>query len=410
MQAKECMMARHRYEISAILWMLTATSLSWGDVIPAQDYSDAGEEPAQIDNDSPHRDGDAADDAWDAAESGPRSELIRERHPNRSVKIERQVIQDASDNFVNHGKWKMWDPSGTLISEGQYNNGQRDGTWHRTLRGHETKLFSTMPFKQFPGPYVSQAEFHNGELNGTWTIYDGKHRKISQWEFSDGKRHGKWMWWFANGRKMREIDYREGQIDGEIVEWSPDGTLVSRDTYEDGRKLARKNEHYSGSHKKSEGMFLHARIVPEGKDDWWECKLSPFATQGKDEKHGVWTSWYQNGQMQISGEYRNDVQTGTFTWWHANGQKAAEGAYEQGQQTDTWTWWHDNGQKSIQGEFVAGGPTGRWTWWGEDGKVAQRADFSHSKGRVVEVPLPREPAKQEQRQTSRFRYQPKSQR
>lgn len=354
--------------------------------------------------------------AWDdGTAEEPRSELIRERYSNRKIKVERQVIQDAQDNFVNHGKWKQWDPNGNIVAEGQYENGARKGTWVRWLRGGEAKLMSTVPYQQFQTPLISQATFKNGQLNGRWTIYDAKQRKISEWTFADGQRDGKWTWWYVNGRKMREIDYRNGDLDGHYRQWKPDGTLTTDDTFQEGRKLARKVDYQKGSktqkqqqqQKQSEGMYLYARIVPQSSDDWWNCQLAKFVTQGKDEKHGQWTSWYPSGQKKLQGEFRNDVQVGTFTWWHPNGQIAAEGNYDEGRQAGKWTWWHANGQKSIQGEFTAGGPTSRWTWWKEDGKVAQRADFTHSKGRIVDVPLPKtepvSPSPKRKSVTGRFR-------
>src|SRR4029079_13842394 len=36
-------------------------------------------------------------------------EVIQERYPNRSVKVERQVTQDTDGNYINHGAWTMWD-------------------------------------------------------------------------------------------------------------------------------------------------------------------------------------------------------------------------------------------------------------------------------------------------------------
>src|SRR5690606_4804533 len=61
--------------------------------------------------------------------SDSKVEVIRERYPNRTVKIEREVTQDADGNYVNHGTWKMWDEAGNLVAEGRYFNGQREGIW-----------------------------------------------------------------------------------------------------------------------------------------------------------------------------------------------------------------------------------------------------------------------------------------
>ena len=56
----------------------------------------------------------------------PKGEIIRERYPSRAVKIEREVIQDQAGNYVNHGTFRMWDPNGTLVLEGQYYFGKRE--------------------------------------------------------------------------------------------------------------------------------------------------------------------------------------------------------------------------------------------------------------------------------------------
>ncbi len=368
-------LARIVYSLMCLLALLISPAAAEddtaGDTAQPADWEDSGDPSSWKDSDSP----------------SPRTELIRERYPNRSVKIERQVIQDAQDNFLNHGKWRMWDPVGNLIAEGKFYNGERDGTWVRWLRASDAKVLSTVPFRQFVGPFISQASFQNGKLHGTWTVYDSKQRKISSWEYEDGLRHGKWTWWFPNGRKMREVDYRMDDIHGQWLEWDPDGTLTQQDNYQDGRKLARKVDyHRGGKQKQSEGVYLHARLVRKTNDDWWSLTLGTYERQGKDEKHGPWATWYPSGQMRLQGEYRHDQEHGKFTWWHSNGQKAAEGVYDNGDQKQEWTWWHQNGLKSIQGEYNSGGPSGRWTWWQDDGKVAQRADFTHSKGRVVQVP------------------------
>ena len=52
-------------------------------------------------------------------------ETIRERYSNRAVKIEREVIRDDEDNYVNHGAWRMWDQAGNMFAKGQYEDGKR---------------------------------------------------------------------------------------------------------------------------------------------------------------------------------------------------------------------------------------------------------------------------------------------
>ncbi len=357
-------------------------------------------------HDEDHGDHQHGDDASDeeayspeaADESGEPStdtEVIKERFANGTVRVEREVTQDSAGNYVNHGMWKTWDERGNLVAQGEFEHGRRTGTWVRWYRGAaDAKLLSQMPYQQFAGPFISQATFKDGQLDGAWTIYDGKQHKISQWHFVEGRRHGMSTWWFSTGRKMREIQYRDGDMDGELIEYGPAGSVLSKSTYQAGRKLASKTATHTGGAKKSQGMYLFAREMEQTPDDWWECKTRATTRQGKDEKHGPWSSWYANGQRQLEGTYEHDAQVGQFTWWHSNGQKALEGKFDLGKQDGSWTWWYPTGQKSIAGQYAHGNPTGRWTWWKEDGKVAQSADLSHSEGVVIDMPkVMSEPAK-----------------
>jgi uncharacterized protein len=324
--------------------------------------------------------------AAEPSTSGPEIEIIRERYPNRAVKIEREVTQDASGNYVNHGAWRMWDQKGTLVVDGHFRNGEREGVWNRWYRSGEVELLTKPPYNGFQGPFISQATFTDGKLDGKWTIYDGKQHRISEWEFADGDRHGRSTWFYPSGRKMRETDYNKGEIDGQLLEWNADAKLVVKDTYQQGRKLAPRTEKHAAGATKSEGLYLFAKEIVQTPDDWWNAKTAVYIKTGKDEKHGPWVAWYPNGQKQAEGEYRNDVQVGKFVWWYENGQKALEGAYGDGEQEGRWVWWHDNGQKSIQGEYTKGHPSGRWTWWQNDGKVVRSTQMEQGAGEVVHVP------------------------
>ncbi|MEX0675527.1 MAG: hypothetical protein WD063_00530 [Pirellulales bacterium] len=350
--------------------------------IPAE--NEPGEYDAQDDVAQPL---DEQNTTADSASEDKEAELIKERFPNGSINIEREVTQDAQGNYINDGSWKMWDERGNLVAQGQYEHGNRTGTWVRWYRSvSEANILSNAPYKQFAGPFISQAAFNNDKLDGLWTIYDGKMRKISQWVFADGERHGPSIWWYSNGKKMREAQFQNGDMDGPYREWSADGSSTVNESYKDGRKMALKTSHHQGGAKKSEGMYLFAKDIEHSPDDWWNCKLITTVKSGKDEKHGPWVSWFATGQKQLQGIYEHDMQIGEFTWWHANGQRALQGGFDHGKQDGRWTWWHLNGQKSIEGHYVHGNPTGRWTWWKEDGRVVQSADLSNSEGVVIETP------------------------
>lgn len=304
------------------------------------------------------------------------TEIVNERYPDGTVKIRREMKQDASGSYIRHGEWKEWDEKGNLIAEGQFDSGERHGVWTRWYRPNEAELFSQSPYNKFQGPYISQAEFKKGQLHGKWVIYDRDQRKISEWEFVDGIRHGLSQWWHAGGQKLEEITFHKGEIDGYMKVWNATGEAVTDDVYQQGRKLALKTETYPTGNKKTEGMYLHARYGLETADDWWNAKPAKFARQGNDERHGKFTSWYRNGQKEFEGTFKHNMRVGEFTHWYTNGQKMAQGAYVDGKTHGAWTWWHENGQKSSEGHYVMGEPRGPWAFWKADGQLTEKADFS----------------------------------
>lgn len=314
--------------------------------------------------------------AVDRGKANTDIEVIRQRHPNRTVKIEREVIRDADDNYVNHGAWKMWDNQGELVAEGRYRDGKRQGDWTAWFLENESKLFAQAPFKHFQAPFVSRTTFEEGRLHGVWTIHDAQDRKVCEWNFSKGERHGSWTSWYPGGQKMRRLQFHQGELQGETISWDRSGKVAQKDSYESGRRLSDKVEHFSKNEKKSEGVYLLAKQELAGKDDWWNCELAKFEVVGKDERHGPYKEWYRNGQLRGQGTYEYGQPTGLFTWWYENGQRSVEGHFDAGRKIAQWTWWHKNGQKSIDGEYEIGAPHGNWIWWNIEGKVAQRVEYS----------------------------------
>lgn len=340
--------------------------------------------------------------AEEAAENEP-TEVIQERYPNGTIKIERNMKRDAAGNYVLHGEWRQFDTRGTLIGEGRYKNSQREGVWKRYLRPEESKIFATSPYREFKGPFLSQAQFVGGQMHGTWYILDAKGLRVSEIQYDAGKRHGRALWYHATGRPAHEMNFVNGEIEGEVRQWDLQGQLTAKEVYEKGRRAGSLVEHYPNGQKKSQTGYLFAALVIKTPDDFWNAKLAEYETIGKDERHGHFVMFHDNGNKQRSGEYEHDAPVGKMTWWYPNGQKSHEGAYVLGAADGEWTWWYKNGQKSIVGAYENGRPAGDWNWWKEDGRLAQKADMSQatevarapakSAGKEVEpvVPVPEVP-------------------
>ena len=325
--------------------------------------------------------------------AGFRTEVITERYPNRSVRIERHVAQDAEGNYFNHGAWSHWNEKGVLRGTGEYRNGLRHGKWVRWFDAGEGKIFQAPLYKQFQPPFVAEANFVDDKLDGVWTIMDSRGRKASEWEFENGELNGLSTWYFPGGPKQREVTYQNGQIEGTVLEWtlttagkSQRGqapaelihNLVTRAVFVDGRRQGPHVEYYSPGKKKVEGWYLLAKEISKSEYDFWNGAIETkvIGKEGVNQRTGLWTWYYADGGKQLEGEFEAGEPVGLHTWWHPNGQKQSEGRFEKGLEIGKWVWWHANGQKQAEGEYTAGAQTGHWTRWNEIGKVVEVQDFS----------------------------------
>ena len=328
----------------------------------------------------------AADGSIEAGAAA--GELIQERYPNREVKIEREVALDAAGNYVNHGSWRMWDPAGNLVGEGEYDMGQRVGVWTRWHERGEAPLLGEYPLTEFAAPFISQAAFVGGKLHGDWVIYDAHQNVCSRVSFNRGRRDGKATLWLPGGQIHSEATFRNGVPVGDVLERCVTGELTPIATYVDGHQLVNKITHFPATDvKQTEATYLGATTVEATPDDFWQLRMAEYATQGDDQRHGPWRMWHSNGQLQLEGSFQYDRESGPFVWWHANGQKAVEGVFVDGQQDGQWVWWHANGQKAALGSYRYGGEVGDWHSWADNGRLTQRTAAASIAGSPVERPV-----------------------
>ncbi|MBI2478532.1 MAG: hypothetical protein HYV60_07795 [Planctomycetia bacterium] len=301
-----------------------------------------------------------------ATSSDEQGELITERYPNRTVRLQRYVIQDAHRNYVNHGSWTMFDPQGQMIAQGEYRNGKLDGPWMRIM----TEFPTVNP--GFQAPFISQAEFEDGELHGTWTIIDSQQHVVGSWQFSQGELDGAATTWYPSGQQRREMIFSRGVPDGESTAWKPNGQIWAREFYRDGKQLVPVVTWHDRQQKESEGWMVRSNFTINAKIDWWKgiIEVTRNETDGTDIKTGKWTEWYANGTQKFEGNFEDGVAVDQHVWWHPNGQKMLAGTYESGLQEGRWTEWHATGMKQVEGDYIAGTKAGTWTTWSEDGLVA----------------------------------------
>jgi antitoxin component YwqK of YwqJK toxin-antitoxin module len=323
-----------------------------------------------------------------SADPAPAAELVTEKYPSGALKIEREMVQDAEGNYLLHGAWRYFDEQGHLVLDGHFERDLKTGLWRRFYQGHETKLLTAAPYKDFAPPFISEATFRAGKLHGNWTITDSQQRKVHEIALVAGERHAAATWYHPSGAVLLHANYDRGIPSGNLTRFAPDGSIAQQENYQNGRKLAPKVEYHDQARqfKKHDIAHLHAALVLKTPDNWDTGTLATFESQGHDERHGPFSIWHANGQLARQGEYHRDQPVGKLAAWFASGQKQLEGQYVDGRQEGIWTWWHENGQKAATGEFRGGVAVGNWAWWSTAGKIAQRSDLSPDRARIDAAP------------------------
>lgn len=104
-------------------------------------------------------------------------------------------------------------------------------------------------------------------------------------------------------------------------------------------------------------------------EEYWDEKRTKLRERGewiwaKDDsgqemllQHGLWQSWYRNGQLRSQVRFDKGKPIGVYKHWHENGQLAQTVPYD-----------------------AAGLPHGTIRWWNKDGKLVRSSEMTHGTG------------------------------
>ena len=322
--------------------------------------------------------------------TSPRPKSSRSGFPTATIKIERQVTQDAARQLPQPRHVEdVGRAAATSWPRASIDNGNRTGTWIRWYRSvGEAELLPRCPTSNSPARSSRRPRSRTISWTASGRSTTARSTRSASGNSSTASGTASRSGGMPTAARCARLNFATATWTANTSNGVPKARVRVKETYQAGRKLAPEDVTITpAARRRSEGMYLFAKEVEQTPDDWWNCKLHDHRQerQGREARR-LDQPGTPTASSRSKAHYEHDVQVGQFTWWHANGQKALEGRFDAGKQDGEWTWWYANGQKSIHGEYANGNPTGRWTWWKEDGKVAQSADLSHSEGVVIDMP------------------------
>lgn len=324
-----------------------------------------------------------------------REGLWKSYHENGSTHFEENYINNERED----GAFVSYYPSGKVEMRGQYEKGMESGEWKEFYENGQLK--SEITYKQSNPEGEIRKYYENGNLMATGQLRGRPGRANGSWNV------GQWIVYYENGSKQSETNYsKRGEYDGTRKEYYESGAIKVDAMYRDfnfNSKSALDGSYVSyfeNGQIQEQGVFRKGLkegqwtgFNPEGKRTYsaffdgsnMEGKFTSYFPSGKlkeegkyvmtfrEQKHGEWLSYYENGQIMIRENFHKGDLEGERLTYHQNGKKESIAVYSKGVLDGEYQEFFDNGQIKVEGyykkESKLAVKTGEWKYYSQDGSV-----------------------------------------
>jgi antitoxin component YwqK of YwqJK toxin-antitoxin module len=282
-----------------------------------------------------------------------------------------------------HGEWKFWFEDGTLYQTGFYDWGRDDGTWktyHENGRLESTgnmakgepiglwdyyfddgKPGSNIEYLPEGKIFIKNAWDTTGKQmvadgNGMLEYYSGTGQLVEKGKIENGARAGKWIKNYVNGMKNEEGTYENGIY------------LMQNSWNENGIQQVKEGNGWIISHYPGDAAILETGKIVNGL------------------KEGQWLTYYASTSTTADGDKPEVIRLGDGETIEAPLQNIRfEINYQNGDPDGIYKSYFESGQLQVSGNFAKGKKEGEWTWYNESGNISSTAAFINDKkeGRQV---------------------------
>ena len=104
-------------------------------------------------------------------------------------------------------------------------------------------------------------------------------------------------------------------------------------------------------------------------------KVFFFEKDGALRKKALEERYYENGNQEMRGEFKDGVRDGNWIYWFQDGRKWTESMYENDLRIGQSIVWREDGHKNYEGMDSKGKPHGSWTFYDLDGSRVKEVLF-----------------------------------
>ena len=321
------------------------------------------------------------------------AQYVKYTYPNGVVSSEGNMVKGKPDGY-----WRTYYPDGGLKTEGNRLNYQLDSTWF-FYREDSTK--------------ERMITYRADVKHGKEVIYNQFGRVKEEWENSNGIKTGKVRYYYESGELWKEIEFVNNKEEGKGLEFETDGRIISLLLYKNGfvynhERINRFNDQqkrtgiwrmlYEDGSLKEEGNYTNG--LKNGVFKYFDRKgkltlIQQFIDDVLVEGEGatalpdIRQEYYSDGQLKMSGSYRNGKKQGTFRTYDPRGKEGLSYLYEQdvkvaegnvdslGRRIGPWKLMYPDGSMKAEGSYQLGKKDGSWKYYDTDGDVVQTGSYQN---------------------------------
>ncbi len=121
--------------------------------------------------------------------------------------------------------------------------------------------------------------------------------------------------------------------------------------------------------------FEH-KVVEETWDDGSPRRVCIYKGKGEGRELIRETTYYASQVRQMEGTYKNNKRDGLWTYWYENGNMWSQGMYLNGKSDGKRTTFFENGKVRYEGFYKQDMRVGKWRFFDENGRLLQEVDYS----------------------------------
>jgi len=118
------------------------------------------------------------------------------------------------------------------------------------------------------------------------------------------------------------------------------------------------------------------KVIEETYADGSPKRVCIYKGKGENREMIQETTYYENKQMQMDGEFKDGKRNGLWISWYVNGKKWSEGTYKNGMSDGKRITYFENGKVRYEGMYKNDQRVGKWRFYDETGKLLAEQDFS----------------------------------